>query len=267
MMVSLLVLVVVITAVSCLPTKIPHCRILSASPTETGGHVIRCLCDGYHLVTLDLLESTGFSSLAVSGEQDGRKREFVKVEYYANAQDMFIVLDGDQFDVKDTRHQEEGLKLKKLFEDPEFRFFPVAVKLIHDELQLKGWESPAVMFLYRMGMAADNFHHQKRVKRSLLTEAVEVDPRTYEFNGPNATKMCTFNGWSAPDMEVLIADECRGLCGKTCKECWNWVCGDCCAHTGCLRHDDFCSGGYYTYDCLSCRGVLWDTITSTPLDC
>lgn len=33
--------------------------------------------------------------------------------------------------------------------------------------------------------------------------------------------------------------ECFGMCGKLCW-CWDWVCGDCCLHRGCLQHDACC---------------------------
>ncbi len=31
-------------------------------------------------------------------------------------------------------------------------------------------------------------------------------------------------------------DDCFGMCGRAC-DCWDWVCGDCCAHDGCVAHD------------------------------
>jgi hypothetical protein len=35
-------------------------------------------------------------------------------------------------------------------------------------------------------------------------------------------------------------EECWGRCGPKC-ECWDWGCGDCCCHKGCLDHDEWCS--------------------------
>jgi hypothetical protein len=36
-------------------------------------------------------------------------------------------------------------------------------------------------------------------------------------------------------------DNCYGMCGNGCS-CWSWVCGDCCYHNGCARHDSYCRG-------------------------
>lgn len=32
---------------------------------------------------------------------------------------------------------------------------------------------------------------------------------------------------------------CFGMCGAQCW-CWDWLCGDCCLHQGCLQHDACC---------------------------
>lgn len=44
-------------------------------------------------------------------------------------------------------------------------------------------------------------------------------------------------------------NQCYGMCGNGCS-CWSWVCGDCCYHGGCARHDDWCRSGqwYYCYN-------------------
>jgi hypothetical protein len=44
-------------------------------------------------------------------------------------------------------------------------------------------------------------------------------------------------------------NQCYGMCGNGCS-CWSWVCGDCCYHSGCARHDDWCRSGqwYYCYN-------------------
>lgn len=244
------------------------CKIVEVSPTAADGKLVRVGC-GDKTVLVDLLEGGSYSTLKVIGEHG---RGLLSVEYFKDSNDMFIIIDGEQFDVKDdSKKNEESVKFRQLLEDPEFEFFSDAARLIHDELQLKGWESPAVMFLYRMGIAAEGYN-MKMNKRSSTGEkryfgGDNVDPKTYDYHGPNPSMQCTYNGWSDPSMDSLIKDECHGVCGKTCTSCWDWVCGDCCIHTGCKRHDEFCSSGYLSKDCLSCRGVLWDTITDVPLDC
>jgi hypothetical protein len=44
-------------------------------------------------------------------------------------------------------------------------------------------------------------------------------------------------------------NNCYGMCGNGCN-CWSWVCGNCCYHGGCAKHDDWCRQGkwYYCYN-------------------
>ena len=43
---------------------------------------------------------------------------------------------------------------------------------------------------------------------------------------------------------------CSGMCGLGCN-CWPWICGDCCIHSGCLDHDNYCArDGYRSYSCI-----------------
>ena len=56
------------------------------------------------------------------------------------------------------------------------RFFPHACKLIHDELQLKGWESPSVMFLYSLGIAVGDYQ-VKMVGLVSLKQVCKMGPR------------------------------------------------------------------------------------------
>ena len=45
--------------------------------------------------------------------------------------------------------------------------------------------------------------------------------------------------------------DCRGLCGIDC-HCWEWLCGDCCVHQGCVEHDDCCERyGYFSIQCAN----------------
>ena len=39
-----------------------------------------------------------------------------------------------------------------------------------------------------------------------------------------------------------VGDKCIGMCGPLCHSpCWEFVCGDCCRHEGCYKHDLCCS--------------------------
>jgi hypothetical protein len=50
------------------------------------------------------------------------------------------------------------------------------------------------------------------------------------------------------------ANECYGMCGQGCS-CWSWVCGDCCYHNGCARHDTWCRQGQWYY-CYNITAVI-----------
>lgn len=65
----------------------------------------------------------------------------------------------------------------------------------------------------------------------------------------------------APDSENSLCtaypnswNQCYGMCGNGCN-CWSWVCGDCCYHGGCARHDDWCRNGQWYY-CYNISAVL-----------
>jgi hypothetical protein len=49
-------------------------------------------------------------------------------------------------------------------------------------------------------------------------------------------------------------NQCYGMCGNGCN-CWSWVCGDCCYHGGCARHDDWCRQGQWYY-CYNITAVI-----------
>jgi hypothetical protein len=44
------------------------------------------------------------------------------------------------------------------------------------------------------------------------------------------------------------------MCGPGCS-CWSWVCGDCCYHYGCARHDSWCRNGQWYY-CYNITAVI-----------
>lgn len=179
---------------------------------------------------------------------------------------MYITVRGARFDARDpdTRPTELAA-LQGLLDDVTFRGFPEAVRLIHDDLALRGWEHPSVMCLYRLGAALTPGDDVITHPRSFQL----IDPDYYSYHGPSPTEPCSQNGESEPDVTALFTAGCVGTCGPKCMMCWKWVCGDCCRHTGCRRHDEFCRGekGKFATDCLTFRGVLWDTVTDTPYDC
>ncbi len=50
------------------------------------------------------------------------------------------------------------------------------------------------------------------------------------------------------------ANDCYGMCGYGCS-CWSWVCGDCCYHGGCAKHDSWCRNGQWYY-CYNITAVI-----------
>ncbi|HET9993437.1 MAG TPA: hypothetical protein VFQ65_33100 [Kofleriaceae bacterium] len=50
------------------------------------------------------------------------------------------------------------------------------------------------------------------------------------------------------------ANDCYGMCGPGCS-CWSWVCGDCCYHSGCAKHDSWCRAGQWYY-CYNITAVI-----------
>jgi hypothetical protein len=50
------------------------------------------------------------------------------------------------------------------------------------------------------------------------------------------------------------ANDCYGMCGRGCS-CWSWVCGDCCYHSGCAKHDSWCRQGQWYY-CYNISAVI-----------
>lgn len=69
------------------------------------------------------------------------------------------------------------------------------------------------------------------------------------------SEACSVGGGVCQDLQDdPNDDDCDGMCGPGCAQCWKWVCGDCCAYVGCQVHDDL------TRDCeengFSGTGVL-----------
>lgn len=78
----------------------------------------------------------------------------------------------------------------------------------------------------------------KIARQSADALAINVDPLP---PAPDETSYCT--AYPNP------GNNCYGMCGPGCS-CWSWVCGDCCYHSGCAKHDDWCREGkwYYCYN-------------------
>jgi hypothetical protein len=94
---------------------------------------------------------------------------------------------------------------------------------------ITGSEFPASLALHKMA------------RQSAEALAVELEPLS---ESAGAQLFC-----SRP-----TANECYGMCGPGCS-CWSWVCGDCCYHYGCARHDTWCRQGQWYY-CYNITAVI-----------
>jgi len=264
-MILLLLVVSLVTASS-------GCSVTSSTPFKT-----RLSCGGLPIsMTHRDSPTTSFFSLATTSNP-----ELIVVTYSNQAtpgNSMEILVNGERRELSDP--------LVDVL--TTYPWLGAAARTVHDKLKLPGWKRPSIMFLYRLGMAAlqgpeiqqeeDPEFREVELKdepspRLSSCDDVScwdgVDKEIARYHGPSPTLTCSLNGISAPNSTALIQDRCFGVCGPACKMCWEWVCGDCCIHTGCTRHDEFCRGhlGKFHTDCMSFRGVLWDTVTDTPFDC
>jgi hypothetical protein len=80
----------------------------------------------------------------------------------------------------------------------------------------------------------------KMARQSADALAIELEP----LGSAGDTLFCT-----RPS-----ANECYGMCGPGCS-CWSWVCGDCCYHSGCAKHDSWCRQGQWYY-CYNISAVI-----------
>jgi hypothetical protein len=120
--------------------------------------------------------------------------------------DANLAINGDQAAMAD---------LEKL---PEYALLPWLSRAL-GEKGLNGRDYPAALALHQFG---------KSVSQRLDVQVPKLDE---QVNASGATSYCTSypNSWN----------DCYGMCGPGCG-CWSWVCGDCCYHSGCARHDSWC---------------------------
>ena len=54
-------------------------------------------------------------------------------------------------------------------------------------------------------------------------------------------------------------NDCFGMCGPGCSDCWDWICGDCCYHDFCAEHDALlreCEGEADIVACVNSVSIL-----------
>ena len=106
--------------------------------------------------------------------------------------------------------------IDELIRRPEYRALPHLSRALA-ERQIWGTSHPASLYLHGLALAAAT-----RLK-------IEIRP----LSQTSATTQCK------DQRSTPCKNDCFGMCGKGCN-CWNWVCGDCCARKGCLAHDITC---------------------------
>ena len=130
-----------------------------------------------------------------------------------------------------------------------------------------GFENPAALNLYSFVLRYEKFQIEyesnpelfditsiearKRRKRSLAvsTSSSKICPslRGVYKRSSYFSRYFNFNcGDRCP-----VGSGCLGMCGKSCKSCWYYLCGDCCRHEGCYQHDLCCDKkGFFHWRCL-----------------
>lgn len=108
---------------------------------------------------------------------------------------------------------------------PEVASLPTLSRTL-GEMGITGSQFPASLALHKIA------------RQSADALAIQVQPLTQPTTEES---FCT----AYPN----AGNDCYGMCGNGCN-CWSWVCGDCCYHSGCAKHDDWCRQGkwYYCYN-------------------
>lgn len=134
-------------------------------------------------------------------------------------------------DAEDPEAQLAGIDMRgdegaldELLNAPEMVILPIMSRTLGAR-GLTGMSHPASLSLHKMArQTADGL--------GIEVEALEVSDND-----------------EVPACSRPRANNCYGMCGPGCS-CWSWVCGNCCWHRGCAKHDSWCRQGkwYYCYN-------------------
>lgn len=113
---------------------------------------------------------------------------------------------------------------------PEVASLPALSRTL-GEMGITGSEYPASLAVHKIA------------RQSADALAIDVDPIQ---PATEEASFCT----AYPNQ----GNQCYGMCGNGCN-CWSWVCGDCCYHSGCAKHDDWCRQGQWYY-CYNITAVI-----------
>jgi hypothetical protein len=99
---------------------------------------------------------------------------------------------------------------------------------------ITGVDYPASFMLHSFGVTMARAH---AITLPPLPPSVSTNASAKDYYSDNGAYCDGYsNEWGS---------DCLGMCGPGCS-CWQWVCGDCCVHYGCLNHDE------------ACRDCAWD---------
>jgi hypothetical protein len=113
---------------------------------------------------------------------------------------------------------------------PEVASLPIMSRTL-GEMGITGSQYPASLAIHKIARQSAD---------ALSVQVEPLEPATDEAS------FCT----AYPNQ----GNQCYGMCGNGCS-CWSWVCGDCCYHSGCAKHDDWCRQGQWYY-CYNITAVI-----------
>ncbi len=123
--------------------------------------------------------------------------------------------------------------LDEIMNSPEAAALPWVSHAL-GEAGITGYDYPAALPIHKMGRQS--------------AEALGVQVPALKNDAPRENGYCT-DLRSDP-----YGNGCYGMCGYGCS-CWSWVCGDCCYHNGCAKHDSWCRNGQWYY-CYNITAVI-----------
>ena len=103
------------------------------------------------------------------------------------------------------------------------------------EKGINGKNTPAAMPFFMFALRITQHHMHAQGLFTGNTTLIRHERQSHE---------CSDSCPPCPD------DECNGMCGYGCN-CWEFVCGDCCYHTGCADHDNCCRSSFIQTSCLA----------------
>ncbi len=119
--------------------------------------------------------------------------------------------------------------LDEMLQVPEVKLLPNLSRTL-GSMGITGSAYPASLAMHKVA------------RQSADALGIDVQP----LQAPTENSLCT----AYPNS----GNNCYGMCGPGCS-CWSWVCGDCCYHYGCARHDDWCRSGQWYY-CYNITAVI-----------